>query len=278
MCELEIRLSREQRGLLQIDFHQDEANIDKNLKRYLKSYMITSFSRVENHTLKMLEIKELGGERILPYSAFKEIYIKHVYLPEEITEAIKSNLKRNRSITYTNPDLLLELSDGLRIEYISVELKSTKNNKIPGSSIQQVNPTQWVIFIRHSNTHVEVSTGHYLNTISSRLQFPDRSPRPEVSYRELSSWNYKNRTRHYRGVKYDMSDTEDYIKIDLLTDWQDVLAKRWVDIIFAETKERNIPWFSNNIRKFIVRFLDRYEQLSEEEKSVLKEKVASFIE
>mgnify|MGYP003330257066 CR=1 FL=1 len=41
--------------------------------------------------------------------------------------------------------------------YEKIELKSTKDNAIPGSSVQQINPDEWVIFVKH--TRFSIITG-----------------------------------------------------------------------------------------------------------------------
>jgi len=77
----------------------------------------------------------------------KTFEIKKVYLPNELGKELKKQISASKSSVYTSPDLYLEIHDGQDVYYQSLELKSTKNNKIPGSSVQQVSPFEWVISI-----------------------------------------------------------------------------------------------------------------------------------
>lgn len=175
-----------------------------------------------------------------------------------------------------NPDICFELNCGTEIIHVPVELKSTKDDSIPGSSIQQVDGEEWVIFIKH-NKSINVVTGQYINAINSKMQFPDRSPRPQVSFKTLLEWNNSNRILSSNVIKYTV-DPSLQLKEALITDWQDVLSSRWIDILFnATSTKKNEPWFNNNLRKFIVEFLKRYDSLSEEEKKSLKQQIERLI-
>ena len=157
----------------------------------------------------------------------------------------------------------------------TIELKSTKNNSIPGSSIQQIKPEEWVIFIKHSSTTIEISTGQYINAINAKMEFPDRSPRPQVSFSELQKWNIKNRKLNQNKLTYNIDDK--YFKEELLYDWQKVLVDNWIDVLFDFEPTRNPTWFNNTLRKFIIEFLYKYDNLSENEKAKYKENVKKNI-
>ena len=45
----------------------------------------------------------------------------------------------------------------------------------------------------------------------------------------------------------------------------------------ATSTKVNEPWFNNNMRKFILSFLEKYEILTDAEKKAFKEKVQSLI-
>ena len=145
-----------------------------------------------------------------------------------------------------------------------------KNDSIPGSSVQQITPDEWVIFIKHTNKTVEVTTGQYFYAINSKMQFPDRSPRPQVSFDELRNWNSRCRKVEGKSVAY-RSIGDESEQYGLLTDWQGVLAKRWTDIVFDTRPHSSEPWFNNNLRKFILKFLEKYDSLSDIEKKRYKE-------
>lgn len=198
-------------------------------------------------------------------------------LPEDITEEIKKIVSTTKNAVYTNPDMCLEIFMDGKIVYETIELKSTKQDSIPGSSIQQVLPDEWVIFIKHTTNNIDITTGQYIHAINSKMQFPDRSPRPQVSFKEMQNWNQTNRVLEYAKLLY-KKDEEESIKYDLISDWQGVLSDRWIDMLFnATSTKNNEPWFNNNMRKFIVAFLEKYETLSGEEKEILVSRIKSLI-
>ena len=124
---------------------------------------------------------------------------------------------------------------------------------------------------------VDVSTGYYINCITDKLPFPDRSPRPQIGFKTLQSWNNK-----YRKVEKDtliiqnLSNVNEE-KLKLLNDWQDYLASEWLQIIKSENARKNEKWFNNAIRKFAIKFLDYSEKLDEEEKKELRATLESLI-
>lgn len=186
MYELEKYLELHKEELKQVSFQSDEANTDRPLKEYLKSLIESSFTQIPAATdILSFEFNNAVGTDI---SELKKIKILQVLLPEEITEPIKEILKTTKDAIYTNPDMCLKLSYDGTIYYETIELKSTKQDSIPGSSIQQILPDEWVIFIKHTGTKIEIATGQYIHAINSKMQFPDRSPRPQVSFKELQNW------------------------------------------------------------------------------------------
>ena len=110
------------------------------------------------------------------------------------------------------------------------------------------------------------------------MQFPDRSPRPQVSFNEMNSWNQKNRIFAYSSLVYKKDDL-DVLKEKLIIDWQDVLAERWVKVIFDKNDISNKePWFNTNLRKFILKFLKNYDSLNDEEKKELKKRLTFLVD
>ena len=109
------------------------------------------------------------------------------------------------------------------------------------------------------------------------MQFPDRSPRPQVSFKAMSTWNKDKRIVCSNVLCYEKDD-DDNNKRALISDWQDVLSQQWIDVLFNSTSiKSNEPWFNNTMRKFILSFLTRYENLSNAEKIDFKERVKSLI-
>ncbi len=266
MYELELWLNNYKYQLLKISYQLDEANTDRPLKEYLKRM-------IEDLINKLMYLKDVKSVIInntmydIPQSV-KDAFVHSVMLPP-IYDDVKNILKKRKNAVFTEPDICLAININGKLEYETIELKTTKNDSIPGSSVQQITPDEWVIFIKHTANDVEITTGQYFYAINSKMQFPDRSPRPQVSFKELYNWN--NRCRNINGntVEYKAIGDEAEKKA-LLTDWQDVLAKRWTKIVFDKSNHKGEPWFNNNLRKFILQFLEKYDSMSDKEKDEYK--------
>lgn len=275
MYKLEENLMCHKDDLIKVSFQSDEANTDRPLKEYLKKHIEESFSSIPEDT----GITSLcfEGVTFTDMLTIKQIRVNRVLLPEDISDELKKAIKLSKTSVYTNPDLYLELKLGNELSYESIELKSTKNDSIPGSSIQQIVPEEWVIFIKHTEKNISISTGQYIHAINSKMQFPDRSPRPQVSFKAMSTWNKDKRILKSNALYYEKDD-DDNNKRALISDWQDVLSQRWIDILFNSTSVKTKePWFNNNMRKFILSFLTKYESLTNAEKMEFKKRVESLI-
>jgi hypothetical protein len=198
-------------------------------------------------------------------------------LSQNIDEKQKKEITATKKSVYTNPDLYLKITDGTNIYFESVELKSTKDNNIPGSSVQQVSPFEWVIFVKRDNDKVIVTTGFYINSITEKLPFPDRSPRPQIGFKTLVDWNKKYRKVENEVLTINNITEINNDKIKLLTDWQDYLASEWLEIIKSEQVTNKEKWFNNAIRKFALKFIKFSETLTESEKENLKKNLKKLI-
>ena len=245
------------------------------MKEYFKKLLENNFNKIPSSTeIEML----VDDDRKISIESLKDVLVTRILLPEDVTPKIKEILSFGKSGVYTNPDICLELSLGKDFYYEPIELKTTKTDSIPGSSIQQVTPDEWVIFIKFSTTTVDITTGQYINAINSKMQFPDRSPRPQVSFKEMRNWNTQNRFSK-EGVLGFKKDDDNRLKYELLSDWQNVLSKRWVDILLnSHSTKNNEPWFNNTLRKFIIDFLGKYDDLALGDQEALKEKIKSLIQ
>lgn len=274
MYELEQYLLTKKQEILDISFQSDEANTDRPLKEYLKNLIESEFNSIPNTS----NITFVNIENIEHKCSKDNFKILNVLLPDEINDTIKNFIKESKkSSVYTHPDICLKISYNNSIYYETIELKSTKNNSIPGSSVQQIIPNEWVIFIKHSDSKIDIVTGKYINSINSKLQFPDRSPRPQVSFKELKDWNLKNR-KVLNSVIFYYEDKTIKDKHSLIKDWQAVLSERWIDILLNSTTiKNNEPWFNNNLRKFIIRFLNYYDLLSKDNQEKLKNNISNLI-
>lgn len=185
MYELELLLNIHKKDILAISFQSDEANTDRPLKEYLKQLIEKSCKCLSN-SIDKLYIQDL---EYLVTDEIRKIYIEKILIPDEISDEIKSILSERKDAVYTNPDICLQLNDNGKVIYETIELKFTKNDSIPGSSVQQISAEEWIIFIKHSDNSIEITTGVYFHAINAKMQFPDRSPRPQVSFKELAEWN-----------------------------------------------------------------------------------------
>lgn len=274
--EIEQKLNSTKNELDLIKFQSEEANTDEFLKRYFKNFLSVHNS-IRKTKIEKLELQTDSEIHQIDTKDLFNYQIKTVFLPEELTSTQKQEIAKSKKSVYTNPDLYLEISDGTNLFYESVELKSTKTDTIPGSSIQQVSPFEWVIFIKRNTDSVSVATGFYINSITEKLPFPDRSPRPQVGFKNLSNWNKKYRKEEKNTLFIENRSEINSDKIKLLTDWQDYLASEWLEIIKSESSKKNEKWFNNALRKFSLKFLEYTENLNEEEKMSLKIKLKNLI-
>jgi hypothetical protein len=274
--ELEIFTNSNTDELKEIKFQSEEANTDEFIKKHFKN-LILSRSNISNTAIKKVSISSSKERQEIEVKDLFKFKITAVYIPEELSAEQKSNIAKSKKSVYTNPDLLLKIEDGVNIYFESLELKSTKNNNIPGSSVQQVSPLEWVIFVKRGEKKIEISTGHYINSITEKLPFPDRSPRPQIGFNTLLEWNEKNRVLQ-DGILTIVDNPEITLqKIKLLQDWQDFLATEWLAIIKSEDAKNNEKWFNNTLRKFAIKFLEYTNDLSREEKKQLLDKLNALI-
>lgn len=284
MFELEQALQNNINKLKEINFHADEANVDTELKSFLKQFIKKEFNRIPDEkwgsNLSLVYTDgRINQQESISYSTFKNLYISEVYLPNELTNNLKEAVRKEGRV-FVNPDLLLEIKeiDTENITFIPIELKSTKDDKIPGSSVQQVTPNEWVLFVKHTNKSVNITVGQYVNSITQTMQFPDRSPRPQVSFKTLSEHNVKHRKKEGNELIYYIDKDSLAKKSKLLNDWQGILVDRWLDVIQNEKIKKNEAWFNNTIRRYTLEFLSMYEKMNDTEKAELKSKMEKAVE
>lgn len=259
-----------------VNFHLDEANSDKEAKAIIKKFMLENPILLNSPNLKIIQ---QSGDVDFKLSAIKSIRVKQVYLPDELTEQLKDLIKSTKSNSvYTNPDILVELSNGQETKFFSVELKSTKKNEIPGSSVQQINPYEWVIFIKQGNP-IGIATGLYLNSITEKMQFPDRSPRPQVAFNTLKNWNKENFILDNNSLIFKVTQSEWDNKNKLIDNWKLVLVEQWLKIILDKNLvlTNRSPWFNEALIMYADKLLAYYETLSEIDKEKFRNKLKSLL-
>ena len=274
--ELEIFVNSNTEELKVIKFQSEEANTDEFIKKHFKN-LILNRNDISDTAIKEVNTSNSTGHHKIEVKNLFKFKITAVYIPEELSAEQKSNIAKSKKSVYTNPDLLLKIEDGENIYFESLELKSTKNNNIPSSSVQQVSPLEWVIFIKRGEKKIEVSTGHYINSITEKLPFPDRSPRPQVGFNTLLEWNERNRVLQ-DGILTIIDNPEITLqKIKMLQNWQDFLATEWLTIIKSEEAKNNEKWFNNTLRIFAIKFLEYSNNLSADDRIRLLVKLNTLI-
>ncbi len=273
--ELEKDINSNNYNLSEIKFQSEESNTDEFLKLFIKKY-IQENNSIDNCNLSEVSFVINNDKKSFKTKDLFDFTIDKVFLPEELTEDQKNDISRNKKSIYTNPDLYLKIKNGKDIFFKSIELKSTKNNNIPGSSVQQVSPFEWVIFIKRDKTP-KVSTGYYINTITNKLPFPDRSPRPQIGFKNLENNNNQNREIINNSLVLKSDTTSNLEKLELIGDWQNFLTNEWIKVITSDNTKKNEKWFNNTLRRFSIKLITFYENLSETEKSKLVNKISNQI-
>lgn len=264
--------------LSSVVYHLDEANSDQEAKRVVKRHMI-KYPKLPNDHSMNLQVENAGSKELFSFNELSCVNIEEVYTPEDITCELRESIKKSKpNSVYTHPDLYLKLEYKGRESFFEIELKSTKKNSIPGSSVQQIDPYGWVVFIKQGRT-VKLTTGLYINSITEKMQFPDRSPRPQVAFNTLSQWNDSNFKFTEDRYTLVFNTEEICAKQQVITNWKQVLVSRWLEIIFAQdfAISSGSPWFTEAITLFAAQLLDKYENMNDIEKDIFRSRIQNAL-
>lgn len=254
--------------LLKLNLHEDEANTDKPLKEFLKKFILSNNKEIQKSIVnKSLNISDLDST----YSFQNNIRISNILLPDEIPTRIINKLKDQNRV-YTKPDLLIQLiDDNDKNYYIPLELKTTKTDVIPGSGVQQIDDDQWVIFIKISKSksanEVKTIIGKYIWAINEKMQFPDRSPRPSISFKVISNWVASNIQDDDKILSIKSHPELIDKKKRVIYDWHSILVDRWLSEI--QKPKQSKGWFNSVIREYTKKLLEFYKASSKDEKEKL---------
>ena len=278
MYGLEVFLNENKTEFHNIELNKDEANLDSPLKTKIKELIEESYRTYQvNDEIKNISVIKIDGQKHEISDDIKKARIEKVILPGDIKDELKNILKSKKNGVYTNPDLCLKIEIAGRTEYVTIELKATKRDAILGSSVKQIDFDEWTVFFKRTKTLIKFTTGRYINAINSKVRFPDRNPRPEVAFSEVESWNNDHRKIEDNTLSLS-SCPENEQKKKIINDLDNVLADRWVKILFGEEKQRGrTPWFTCELRRFIIKFLDKYDKLPNNGKEDLKKNIRSKI-
>ncbi len=268
MYQLEVGLQFLNKEIAKLPFQIDEANIDSHINMFIKNYIVSNnlhniFTTSEYSQLNINDI-------IYTYNDLKDIHIHKVLIKSEITNDIKENLKSQNKI-YTSPDLLFLITDGVNSIYKKIEIKTTKNNQILGSSVKQIDTDSWCIFIKRYKDKCDILTGKYLYAIDGKLRYPDRNPRPTISFNQLKLFNSHNRVIQDNNIIYNWEEKDLVYKESVLKETNDFITSQWLDIV----KEENVNKtdFQSIIKLYSLKLLNEYDKMSSDEKNDFKNKL-----
>lgn len=221
----------------EVKLTEDELNIDKYLKKLIQKTIKKDLS-VINLSLKQYNIE------------IKKILTKSQYF--------NSIVKNKKNISKYCDLVLIYVQNGIKKEY-ELEIKKTNKNKIPGSSIQQISPEKTVIFFKYFKDTVEIEIGYYFQLVEDHIPFPDRSPRPLISFNALKESNQK--------LDNGLITTDELIESSqsiFEDNWIDNMSSSWIDNFKNRIKKNS--WFHIAMKKFTLKMLNYYNTLNEKEK------------
>lgn len=163
--------------IAELKFKIGESNLDLDLRNYLAQEIKkfhTTFK--ENKTMK---VWYNGTEHTLTEEEIGKISVEKVIAPTETTDLVKyekgkCQLLKPNARRYVNVDILMILKRDKFNAYVPIEVKSvtsrykekSKKYTITGSSLNQIIPNGWLIFVKHPQDsknfgEVEVAISKY---------------------------------------------------------------------------------------------------------------------
>lgn len=118
-----------------------------------------------------------------------------------------------------------------------------------------------------------------MNSITEKIQFPDRSPRPQVSFKTLKNWNKKNFISKNNSLIFKITQSEWDNKNQLIRNWKITLVEQWLKVVLDKnlTLTSRSPWFNETLIMYTDKLLAHYEQLSKIDKEKLRDKLKSLL-
>jgi len=239
-------LSRRLDEFKNLKLMEDELNIDKYIKKQTIKILKNDFDEL-NIFLNDYNIK------------LKKLLTKDQYFNKRNKRYEEENISKFC-------DLVLVYKENGFNKEDELEIKKTNKNIIPGSSIKQIKADKALLFFKYTKGNVELQVGYYFQSVEERIPFPDRSPRPNVSFNSLKETN-KELMDSETSLEDVKSRTEDIFK----DNWMEQLVSNWMDDVKSKFIKKS--WFFITIRMFALRFINYYENLSEIERKKLKEEL-----
>lgn len=224
-------------SFLNIKTKEDELNIDTHLKNKVVQIISKNINIINNSDSNIKLIKLETNT--------------HYFNRKNINESISKYA-----------DLVITYSIDNTVFIDEIELKKTQSNKIPGSSIKQIQPFKSVIFFKLSKNNIDVESGYYCQVVSGTIRFPDRLPRPEVSFS-----NIKQSNKELENID---NITEDVFSINteiFTNDIDTILSNKWFDNMFNgfNQKEKTNNWHKEALKKFLFKTITKYKTMTKEE-------------
>ena len=116
--QIESILNKQNNDLAKIKFQSEEANTDEYLKQFFKSFLLK-----HNHIQDTyyLDVKIENGQEIEIYnkSDLKQIYVKDVLLPIELTSKHRNIIQEQKKSVYSNSGPNHKITKGHKNKYNS---------------------------------------------------------------------------------------------------------------------------------------------------------------
>lgn len=193
---------------------------------------------LNNNKNELLYIKWTDGEANLD-TQFSKLACDYCEIAWNIIKKDKNNLE-HISIKCDIPDINIKFYDNFEeICQYKIELKSSKNKNIPGSTINKLDINIPVIFCYRNNDTIICKYSQYYHMIGDNdfEKFQDRTPRPIINFSKMFDDNYdleyiyKNKNcwiKHYADCSINRLNN------GINTSWQDELIKLIKDRIIEE--------------------------------------------
>ena len=209
--------------------------------------------------LKKKIIKIINWEKDFINSNLKNITFNRIYDNKEYF-----NLKNKDESISKITDLVISYTIEGKKLFSEIEVKKTNKDKIPGSSINQIKPNKCIVFFKMGK-ETKVEVGYYSQAISGRIAFPDRLPRPEVSFKLLEQYNKEiNETNFSEKL---IENEKSFLYKGQLSKY---LAEQWISKLFSL---KPTTWFHKAISIFSLHLIEKYEKMDYSEKESFKNEI-----
>lgn len=227
----ELLLSKYSEELANLQYQNGRANLDLPLQKFIKNVIIQN------------KYYKVDG-----YDDWKVI---NIYTENEYTDNIKNQVEN-----YNNPDMIFEVHLGGDKKYEKLELKTSKDICIKGSSLSNIDNYEQTIFIYRGKDGIDIATGEYYKAITDMVpRITDRQPRLYLSFSKL---------KKAMNEDIEIPVNNNYI--------YDAIADKTINELI-KTPVGEYDWYSKYNAQLLCKFLNLYENLDEKAKLDVKKKL-----